>query len=223
MENLRDWPGIIQAIPGIIHIADTGGPCGGKTTFVERARVFIGEQDGYPLVVSEAAREILGSGIWPDIRSRKSVIDFQRAVFALTLKKEMEIFKLANDVQSKGKQVVILCDRGLIDGRAYLTKDEFQTILDEFGITYTDALLRYTAVLNFVTAARGAEKFYMTDLERTETLERARMIQNHIDVAWKDHPKKFNLDNSTDFEGKMKWGLRAISGLMIPQGTRSTK
>lgn len=56
---------------------------------------------------------------------------------------------------------IILCDRGTVDPAAYVSKEEFQTILDEEGWSWTTLRdRRYDRVIHLVTAAIGAEDFY---------------------------------------------------------------
>jgi hypothetical protein len=56
---------------------------------------------------------------------------------------------------------VILCDRGLMDGQAYVSDDAWHTVLDEVGTSPMQLRdKRYDAVIHMVTAADGAEEFY---------------------------------------------------------------
>jgi hypothetical protein len=58
-------------------------------------------------------------------------------------------------------QSIVLCDRGTVDPAAYVSKEEFQAIMDEEGWTWTTLRdRRYDHVIHLVTAALGAEKFY---------------------------------------------------------------
>ena len=61
----------------------------------------------------------------------------------------------------QNQHVVVLVDRGLLDGSAYVSKTAWQALLDELG-TSTIMLRenRYDAVLHMVTAADGADPFY---------------------------------------------------------------
>ena len=57
---------------------------------------------------------------------------------------------------------IILMDCGVMDGSAYVNEDIWQAILDETGwstIQLRDK--RYEAVVHLMTAAEGAEEFYM--------------------------------------------------------------
>lgn len=59
------------------------------------------------------------------------------------------------------KPSVILYDRGVMDPKAYMDNECWQTILDEnnWNIVYLRDK-RYDVVVHLVTAADGAEKFY---------------------------------------------------------------
>ena len=71
-----------------------------------------------------------------------------------------------------------------------------------------EVLLRdsYDAVFHLVTAAKGAESFYTTsnNTARTETVEQAAALDDKLIAAWTGHPHLRVIDNSTDFEIKMK-------------------
>lgn len=67
----------------------------------------------------------------------------------------MELAQLAK------QEAVILTDRGLMDGSAYMKPECWQTLMDEKG--WNEAVLRdrrYDAVIHLVTAANGASEFY---------------------------------------------------------------
>jgi hypothetical protein len=56
-----------------------------------------------------------------------------------------------------GQPVVILIDRGLLDGSAYVSQNNWQALLDDLGCNVV--MLRdnrYDAVVHLVTAADGA-------------------------------------------------------------------
>ena len=71
------------------------------------------------------------------------------------------ITKLADMSKSPS---IVLCDRGTMDPEAYITRDEFQSILDEEG--WSKVVLRdrrYDRVCCLASAANGAEKYYTLD------------------------------------------------------------
>ena len=70
----------------------------------------------------------------------------------------------------QGKPSVILCDRGLMDSKAYLTEDAWQLLLDEQN--WNHIMLRdkrYDGVLHLVTTADGLENAYTNDNNQIRT------------------------------------------------------
>jgi len=49
--------------------------------------------------------------------------------------------------KANGKPSVVLCDRGLLDGAAYMTPHELSTMLDEEGWKLVDLRDKYVAVV----------------------------------------------------------------------------
>jgi hypothetical protein len=65
----------------------------------------------------------------------------------------LEIAQMVTD-----KSVVLLIDRGLLDGSAYVDQETWDSLMDDMGtnpVRLRDD--RYDAVLHMVTAADGAE------------------------------------------------------------------
>jgi hypothetical protein len=59
------------------------------------------------------------------------------------------------------KNVVLLCDRGLMDGSAYLSKKLWDQMLFDFNVNEVHIReMRYHGVLHLVTAADGAEEYF---------------------------------------------------------------
>ena len=61
--------------------------------------------------------------------------------------------------------MVILIDRGLLDGSAYLSEAEWEQVQEQMGLSYLAMRDRYDAVVHLETAASGAEEFYETMVE----------------------------------------------------------
>lgn len=62
---------------------------------------------------------------------------------------------------SSEKPVIILCDRGVMDGSAYSDPRVWKEVLEEMD--WKEESIRdhrYEAVIHMVTAALGAEEFY---------------------------------------------------------------
>lgn len=65
---------------------------------------------------------------------------------------------------------------------------------------------RYNQVIHLVTSADGAEEYYNIEGNpvRTEGLELAREMDRKTMEAWVGHPYMDVIDNSTDFDTKMR-------------------
>ncbi len=113
-------------------------------------------------------------------------------------------------------KVVILCDRGLIDNKSYVSEERFQEILSNFSLDEPNVKSRYNAVFHLVTAANGAEEFYTlsNNSARTETAEEARNLDMLGIKNWTGHPHFHVIDNSTDFNGKMKRLMDCIYSIL---------
>ena len=110
---------------------------------------------------------IIANGV-PDINKIASTnpelyLEIQRTMFLLASDYEKRINDLARHFQ-KNEKVVILCDRGKIDGRAYMSEDGFSNILSGVDINEHAVRESYDAAIHMVTAAKGAEAFYNTTI-----------------------------------------------------------
>jgi len=81
-----------------------------------------------------------------------------------------------------------------MDGSAYLTNDQWKTLVDEWDIDVVRMRdRRYDMVIHLVTAADGAEEFYSSGLKgsntaRAEDMELAKELDRKIQKAWMAHP-----------------------------------
>lgn len=113
-----------------------------------------------------------------------------------------------------------------MDGQAYVHEDVWQAILDETGwstIQLRDK--RYEAIVHLMTAAEGAEEFFMTADKSEENLEQARLIDKRLVEAWVGHPQ-FNIVKNTKkgFKTKIDYCLkRVLSFIGMPQPTNLTR
>lgn len=186
----------------ITKIVITGGPCGGKSTALQKIKEHF-EPMGYAVVfIPETATELINSGLSPV--TCKSNFDFQVNLFKLQIEKE-KIFQKASESFSNNK-ILLVCDRGILDNKAYMTEDEFKSVVNEVNSNEIELRDSYDAVFHLVTSASGAEEFYTTENNRArmENISQAIEVDNRLISAWTGHPHFRIIDNSTDFNGKMK-------------------
>ena len=103
-------------------------------------------------------------------------VTFQETLLKLQVSLE-DTFMAIGDMLAHKFDVVILCDRGLMDGSAYVDANQWQAIRDDLGIN--NQMMRdnrYDGILHLVTAADGAEDFYenQTNEARYENIEQAK-------------------------------------------------
>ena len=194
----------------ITRIVLTGGPAAGKTTLISRILKEFKQDDGWKVItIPETATDLIsGFGIKP-FGNCVSMLDFQYFVIADQLHKEKLALKAAEMVPEEN--VLIIYDRALFDDKAYITDEEFRTVLSYFGKTEAEVLAGYDAVLHLVSCANGAEFAYnFGNAARYESIDDARRMDNRTMEAWKDHPNLRIIDNSLDFEDKLRRGLKAV-------------
>ena len=193
----------------ITRIVITGGPCGGKSTAMSWIQNRFSELGYTVLFVPETATELISSGVAP--WTCNTNLDYQTCQMTLQMEKEKIFLQAAEHMP--GEKFLIVCDRGELDNKAYMTDEEFSVLMERLGWNETQLRDGYDAVFHLVTAAKGAEEFYTTanNAARYETVEEAAAMDDKLIAAWTGHPHFRIIDNSTDFEGKM---VRLLSELV---------
>ena len=196
----------------VTKIVVTGGPCGGKSTAMSWIQNAFTQMGYAVLFVSETATELITAGIAP--WTCKTNLDFQKFLMSLQISKEKNFEQAAMSMDAD--KVLIVCDIGVIDNKVYMTDYEFLSVANAVGINEVELRDNYDAVFHLVTAAKGAEKFYTTanNSARTETAEEAAEMDDKFIHAWTGHPHLRVIDNSTDFENKMKRLIAEISSFL---------
>lgn len=182
----------------IWKFAITGGPCGGKTTGIPIVKKFF-ESRGYKVFTLPEAATIVKNqiGMKP---TDFSVEAFEGAIFQTILFFEEKVDQYARQLDT---DVIILCDRGIMDNKAYSSYEGFLHLLEKNNLTEKEILNRYDAVFHLVTTADGAEEQYKCEAARDESLEKARILDKKTLLAWNTHPNHYVFDNSTDFDKKI--------------------
>ena len=93
---------------------------------------------------------------------------------------------------------------------------EFAEVIQFIGSNEVELRDNYDAVFHLVTAAKGAEEFYTTvnNSARTETAEEAAALDDKLISVWTGHPHLRVIDNTTNFEEKMKRLIAEIASFL---------
>jgi len=193
----------------------TGGPCGGKTTALARLSCYLRERGFEVFTVPEAFSLLSVNGFSLEYFSVEGMPKHvQNSVMDLQISLEDSFERL---VRARGKPGVILCDRGLMDGSAYMETEEWNKFLADRGLSSAEIREgRYNAVFHLVTAAEGAEQFYTLENNevRSESPEEARKVDVLTRKAWVGHHNFIVVDNRSSFEGKLNKVVSAASKLV---------
>ncbi len=196
----------------ISRVVITGGPCAGKSTAMSYVQNAFTELGYTVLFVPETATELITGGVAPWTCGTN--LEYQKCQMRLQLEKEMIFLQAAKTMRAD--KVLIVCDRGILDNKAYMTEEEFAEAVKYIGSSEVELRDKYDAVFHLVTAAKGAEEFYTkaNNAARTETVEEARALDDRLISAWTGHPHLRVIDNSTTFENKMKRLISEISSFL---------
>lgn len=199
-------------MPTITKIAITGGPCAGKTTALASIHDAFSRLGYKVITVPEPATEFISNGVTPWECSSSE--EYQWCQMKVQLTRE-RAFERAAQGMNEGK-VLIVCDRGMLDNRCYMTEEEFQRVIVDLGATEAELCDSYDAVFHLVSVAKGAEEFFGTDTNaaRYESLEEAAALDDRFIDSWTGHQYLRVIGNETDFEGKIKRLIAEISYFM---------
>ena len=106
----------------MIKIVITGGPCAGKTTGMSWIQNHLTRMGYTVLFVPETATELISGGVAPWTCGTN--LDYQKCQLRLQKEKE-EIFEQAASTM-KNDRIIIVCDRGFMDNKAYMSDEEFE-------------------------------------------------------------------------------------------------
>lgn len=188
----------------------TGGPCAGKTEAVKIIKQDLIKKGLKVIAVPETATELISSEITPWELGRNK---FQFLLLERSLNKEITAEKAA---ECFDQDVVIIYDRGLLDGKAYMQAEPFMDELKKYNEDEKTVLDRYNAVFHLVTTANGAEDFYTlaNNEARTESIKDAIKLDDKLIDIWSNHKNFKIIDNSTNFELKMKRLINEIDNVI---------
>ena len=191
----------------IYKIVLTGGPCGGKTTSLARLAPYLRERGFEVITCPEAFSLLISNGMPFDYLGAVKGMDIvvQDTVMDMQIGMEDSFERV---LRARGKPAVLLCDRGLMDGSAYMKEEDWNKLMRKREVNCVSELRegRYNAVFHLVTAAEGAEEYYTLEnnAARTEPPELAKSLDHMTRNAWVGHPSLKIFDNSTDFETKLQ-------------------
>eukprot|EP01083_Nonionella_stella_P062959 163669_1 len=223
-----------KSTTSIHRILLTGGPCAGKSTALSTMQQFLMNHGLIVYTIPEASTLLqMQGGIKPICSTSQSTLSWQKMVTKLQNDLENAYYDYArNTVSLSAKPIVILIDRGVMDGNAYITdKNDFNHVLlhalnqnqsSDMHCTdwiNTNQLIneKYDMILHLVTSANGALDFYTKNAVRNESEENAVQLDNKLLQIYQDHMDRRVISNVSTFEDKLQHVLSEVSDkLNIP-------
>ena len=196
----------------ITKIVLTGGPCSGKTTALSWINNYFTKKGYKVLTIPETATELISNGVSPKTCGSNYVYQMEH----IKLQKYKELIFEESAKAMNVEKVLIVCDRGVLDNKAYMKGVEFKRILNELNTNEIKERDSYDAVFHLVSAAKGKESIYTlsNNIARTESIEEARILDDKIISAWTGHSHLRIIDNGTEFEKKLEKLLKEITSFL---------
>lgn len=194
----------------IKRIVLTGGPSSGKTTVLERIKKVYSTLGYKVILVKETATELINNEIKPFGENSINLLDFQELILSFQLSKE-KLYDRAVELMGECNTIIVY-DRGTIDNSAYISKEEFETVLAKVNGTknFLELMNKYDLVINLV----GKSDFYTTENNkaRSETADEAIKLGEATLKSWLGHPKLKIVLPKQEMEDKIKEVLNLING-----------
>ena len=203
----------------VYRVCFTGGPCGGKRTAMSSARRRLANLGFRVFTVPEANVQFFTSGAQvSDLIA--DPLTFQSALMNTQLAMEDSFDLLARAQAKRGISSVIVCERGAMDNKASTPPELWESVIASAGVKSEGELRegRYDLVLHLVTAADGAEDFYVETSSRggaQESLDEARQLDRRVRECWIGHERLHIVDNSANsFDAKVRAAVDRVSQLV---------
>jgi predicted ATPase len=185
------------------RVAISGGPGGGKSTVAAALRAEFRDR---VVVVPEVATHLL-AGFFPSIATDEQRRAVQRAIYHVQLNLEAAHAAQAAD------DVVLVFDRGLVDGAAYWPEGA-DAFFEVMGADPGAARERYDAVVFLETAAVGGLSIDPANTARTEGAAEAVRLDSVLRELWSPHPGFHFVGHAEHFEAKVRAALERLRSLI---------
>ena len=193
-----------------------GGPCGGKTACLPLIKEAFEHEGWLVLISSEVPTRLMYEhGYVLDGEGRNILpLAFQDIVLGEVLRQEEALHKRA--IASGHSKVLIVCDRGRFGGSAYINRDIFFDMArTSYGQSKDDLYGAYAGGVFLTSLAVDKPELFLEKMggnlvRRENTPEIASERNFHSLDACIGVSRLYVVDNSTDFEEKVKRVIAAI-------------
>ncbi len=193
----------------------TGGPGGGKSVALQALQRNLTKYGIRVVAIPEAATEIILAGLSP--RGILENKDFQALQLDLQLQREDLYAQAAQKLEDE--VVVLICDRGTLDGKGFIDEESFHQILHQRDLTEQQLCSRYDAIFHMTSAAKKDRTLYSlnNNLARKETPSEAAMEDDRLITIWSQHPYHVLIPPCQTMEEKLEILQQAILDFLKSQ------
>ena len=198
-------------ISKVTKVVITGGPSSGKTECIYKVKEHF-EKLGYKvIVIPSIGTALIQCGIYPWDAVDED--EFER----MNLGAKIKLEEIADEAVSNinANKILILCERGTIDVKAYTSNRNFQQICKEYNTSEEELKNSYDAVFHLKTVAKGyRDQYKQVPVYRKEDPDTAIYLDDKVIEAWSGHSNFRIFDAYPYFEDKMNKLIKEISFLL---------
>ena len=195
-------------ISKVTKVVITGGPSSGKTECIYKVKEHF-EKLGYKvIVIPSVGTALIQCGIYPWDAVNED--DFER----MNLGAKIKLEEIADEAVSNinASKILILCERGTVDVKAYTSNRNFQQICKEYNTSEEELKNAYDAVFHLKTVAKGyRDQYKQVPVYRKEDPDTAIYLDDKVIEAWSGHNNFRIIDAYPYFEDKMIKLINEIS------------
>ena len=195
-------------ISKVTKVVITGGPSSGKTECIYKVKEHF-EKLGYKvIVIPSVGTALIQCGIYPWDAVNED--DFER----MNLGAKIKLEEIADEAVSNinASKILILCERGTVDVKAYTSNRNFQQICKEYNTSEEELKNAYDAVFHLKTVAKGyRDQYKQVPVFRKEDPDTAIYLDDKVIEAWSGHNNFRIIDAYPYFEDKMIKLINEIS------------
>lgn len=191
----------------IVKIVLTGGSCAGKTS-AQKYLIENLNSEMAILLIPEAASILLVNGV---DHNKITAYSFQKSIFSLQKKLESVFEKLAKEIN---QNVLIICDRGTCESKAFLSQMEWIRLLNANNTTFESELNSYSAVIYMPSVSIDYPELYSNNSIRTYPISAAQKESKKIYNVWKEHKNFHTISNYINFDLKLEAVLTKVKEII---------
>lgn len=208
----------------VFKIVLTGGPCAGKTKSLNSIKEKFENEGKKVFTINETATELKSEGLDFDDNAN---LDIQEKIFRRQLENEETAISGA-EKNNDSSDIFIICDRGLLDGKAYMGEEDYAKMIEKFGFSEEGLLKRYDLVIYLQSLSVGIPELFENESNicRQSSLGQAQILDEKVKNIWGKHPNFREIPTFEMFEDKFKELISILEKFISNQNmpiTRNSK